>query len=186
MPLESYYQEMQDKIKKCEQKLATDLGKVRTGRAHPQLLDQVKVNSYGTEMPLAQLSSVHAEGARALVVTPWDKSQLAACEKAIRQADLGLNPSTQGGSIRVPLPELTAERRRDVIKIVTEIAETARIAIRNIRRAVIQDVKELLKDKQISEDEEKMASQKITKITQAGIERVDQALAQKEVDLSEL
>ncbi len=184
--LDTIFDDMRDKMTRSEQSLAGEFSKVRTGRAHPQLLDHIKVASYGSEMPLAQVANVHVEGARNLLITPWDKSLVAACEKAIRQSDLGLNPATSGESIRVPVPPLTEERRRDLIKLVKELAENAKISMRNIRRAALQEVKSLLKDKEITEDEEKSATNNANKITQEAVEKVDAMLSQKEAELLEV
>lgn len=184
--LDDIYSDMREKMSKSEQSLATEFGKVRTGRAHPQLLDHIKVPSYGSEMPLAQVANVHVEGARNLLITPWDKSLVAACEKAIRQSDLGLNPATSGDSIRVPVPALTEERRKDLIKLVKELTENAKIALRNVRRAGLQEIKALLKDKEITEDEEKAAANQANKMTQEAVEKVDAMLSQKEAELLEV
>ncbi len=184
--LDTIFADVTEKMEKSEQSLAAEFGKVRTGRAHPQLLDHIKVMSYGAEMPLSQVANVHVEGARNLLVSPWDKSLIAACEKALRQSDLGLNPATTGESIRVPVPPLTEERRKDLIKLVKEITENAKISVRNIRRSGLQDVKALLKDKEITEDEEKSAGNKINKTTQDFIEKIDTMFSQKEAELLEV
>jgi|TARA_B100000989_G_scaffold85028_2_gene61023 ribosome recycling factor len=174
------------RISKCKENLSNELSKIRTGRAHPQILDQIKVSSYGSEMPLSQVASVHVEGTRNLLVTPWDKSQINACEKAIRQSDLDLNPAIQGNSIRVPFPVLTEERRKDLVKIVKEQGEAGKVAIRNVRRSILQDIKTMLKDKEITEDEEKSAANKMNVKTQDAVAAIDKIIASKEVELSEV
>ena len=186
MTLDSCYAAMQERVEKGIKSFEAELAKIRAGRAHPQLLDHIKVSSYGGEMPLAQMASIHTEGARTLLVTPWDKSQVAACEKAIRMANLGLNPATQGQTIRVPLPALTEERRRDLIKLVKDTAEGARVTMRNARRSALQELKQMLKDKLLSEDEEKGATTNISKMTQEGIDRVESLLESKQHELAEI
>ena len=184
--LNEIYESISEKMLKAESSLANEFSKVRTGRAHPQLLDHIKVTSYGSEMPLSQVANVHVEGARNLLITPWDKSLVSACEKAIRMSDLGLNPAAVGESIRVPVPPLTEERRKDLIRVVKELSENAKISVRNVRRSGLQEVKQLLKDKEITEDEEKSAGNVINKKTQDFIEKIDKMLTQKENELSEV
>ncbi|WP_194362624.1 ribosome recycling factor [Neptunicella marina] len=166
--------------------LKSQLAKVRTGRAHPSLLDSISVNYYGADTPLNQLANVVAEDARTLALTVFDKSASAAVEKAIMQSDLGLNPMSAGAVIRIPLPPLTEERRKDLIKVVRGEAEQARVAIRNIRRDANSDVKELLKEKEIGEDDARKAEDNIQSITDDFVKTIDQMLAAKEKELMEI
>ena len=180
-----------DKIKKDSdsrmlksvETLKNDLGKIRAGRAHPGLLDQVRVDYYGQVSPLSQVANVVASDARTLTVTPWDKSMVPAIEKAIRDANLGLNPAPAGTVIRVPLPSLTEERRKELGKVVRGEGETARVAIRNVRRDANQHMKELLKKKLITEDEDKRAEGDIQKATDKAIAEVDKLVTTKEQEL---
>ena len=166
--------------------LRQELTKIRTGRAHTSLLDHITVEYYGSEVPLNQVSNVGVEDSRTLTVTPWEKDMVAKIEKAIMTSDLGLNPATAGTVIRVPLPPLTEERRKDMIRVVRNEAEGGRIAIRNIRRDAIHDVKELLKEKMIGEDDERRAEDEIQTITDSYIAEVDKTLAEKESELMEV
>lgn len=184
--LSEIYQDVNTKMTKARDGLDNELRKIRTGRAHPNLLDHVMVDSYGTKMPLPQVASISVEGARSLLVSPWDKSQVAACEKAIRIADLGLNPATHGESIRVPLPLLTEDRRKELVKMAKEVTENGKIAVRNVRRACLQEVKTLLKDKEISEDEERSAEEKVNQTTEKYIDQIQQLLNSKIQDLQEV
>lgn len=171
---------------KSVEALKQDLSKVRTGRAHTSLLDHIRVSYYGNEVPLSQVATVSVAEARMLTVTPWERNMVTAVEKAITSSDLGLNPSTAGNVIRVVLPALTEERRRDMVKIVRAEAETARVAIRNIRREALTSVKELLKEKEIGEDEERRAQDDIQKLTDRYIAGVEKVLQEKEADLMEV
>jgi ribosome recycling factor len=166
--------------------LRQELTKIRTGRAHTSLLDHITVEYYGSEVPLNQVSNVGVEDSRTLTVTPWEKDMVAKIEKAIMTSDLGLNPATAGTVIRVPLPPLTEERRKDMIRVVRNEAEGGRIAIRNIRRDAIHDVKELLKEKMIGEDDERRAEEEIQTITDKYIAEIDKTLAEKESELMEV
>lgn len=166
--------------------LRQELTKLRTGRAHTSLLDHVMVDYYGTATPLNQVSNVNVEDSRTLTVSPWEKSMVQAIEKAILTSDLGLNPVTAGTIIRVPLPPLTEERRKDMIKVVRHEAEGGRIAIRNIRRDALSDLKDLQKEKMIGEDDERRAHDEIQTITDKHIAIVDETLAQKESELLEI
>lgn len=166
--------------------LQQELTKIRTGRAHTSLLDHVTVEYYGSQVPLNQVSNVGIEDSRTLVVTPWEKDMVQPIEKAILTSDLGLNPATAGTVIRVPLPALTEERRKDMIRVVRNEAEGGRIAIRNIRRDALHDVKELLKEKMIGEDDEHRAETEIQSITDKHVANVDQVLAEKESELMEI
>lgn len=163
-----------------------ELAKIRTGRAHPSLLDHIKVDYYGNESPLSQAANVNIEDARTLTVTPWDKSMVQPIEKAIMESDLGLNPNTSGTVIRIPLPPLTEERRKDLIKVVRGEAENARVAIRNIRRDANHTLKELVKEKEISEDDERRAEADVQTLTDQHIKKVDEMLADKEKDMLEI
>lgn len=166
--------------------LQQELTKIRTGRAHTSLLDHITVEYYGSQVPLNQVSNVGVEDSRTLTVTPWEKEMVAKIEKAIINSDLGLNPATAGTVIRVPLPPLTEERRKDLIRIVRHEAEGGRIAVRNIRRDAIQDIKELLKEKLIGEDDEHRAEEEIQTITDKYIAEIDGVLAAKEDELMEV
>ena len=164
----------------------SELGKIRTGRAHAGLLDQVSVEYYGSEVPITQVANVVAEDARSLLVTPWEKDMVKAVEKAILTSDLGLNPATAGTAIRVPMPPLTEERRRDLVKVVKNEAENGKIAIRNIRRDANNDLKELLKEKEISEDDERRGQDIIQKLTDQYIKEIEALLVVKEQELMEV
>lgn len=166
--------------------LRQELSKVRTGRAHPSLLDHVRVSYYGSDMPLNQVANVSVQDARTLGVAPYDKGMVSAVEKAIRDSDLGLNPVTAGTLIRVPLPALTEERRRDLIKVVRHEAEAARVAVRNVRREANHALKELVKEKLVSEDQERRAEEEVQKLTDRFIAEVDKVLQAKESDLMEI
>jgi ribosome recycling factor len=163
--------------------LRADLAKVRTGRAHTGLLDHITVDYYGTPTPVNQVANVNLIDARTIGVAPWEKKMAATIEKAIRDSDLGLNPATVGELVRVPMPALTEERRRDLIKVVRHEAENARVAVRNVRRDAIAHLKDLLKSKSISEDDERRAQEDIQKLTDRFIAEVDKTLHVKESDL---
>jgi ribosome recycling factor len=171
------------KMQKTLEALKLDLGKVRTGRAHTGILDHVHVDYYGNATPLSQVANISLLDARTISVTPWEKKMVSAIEKAIREAGLGLNPSAMGDLIRVPMPALTEERRRDLTKVVRAEAENARVAVRNIRRDANTGLKELLKSKAISEDDDRRAMEEIQKLTDRHIAEIDKAVAAKEVDL---
>jgi ribosome recycling factor len=166
--------------------LQQDLTKIRTGRAHTSLLDHITVEYYGSQVPLNQVSNVGIEDSRTLIITPWEKDMVQPIEKAIMTSDLGLNPATAGTVIRVPLPALTEERRKDMIRLVRNEAEGGRIAIRNIRRDAMQDIKELLKEKMIGEDDERRAEGEVQDITDKHVSQVDELLAAKESELMEI
>jgi len=174
-----------ERMTKSVEALKQELSKLRTGRAHASLLDHITVSYYGTEVPLSQAASVTASDARTLTVAPWERKMVPEIEKAIRSSDLGLNPVAAGETIRVPLPALTEERRREMIRIVRHEAENARVAIRNVRRDANHSLKQLLKEKAITEDEDRRAEEDIQKITDKLIAEVDQLLKQKEADLME-
>ena len=173
----------EQKMQKSLETLKADLGKVRTGRAHAGLLDHVKVDYYGTPTPINQVAGVNLLDARTIGVSPYEKKMGGAIEKAIRESDLGLNPSSQGDLIRVPMPALTEERRRDLTKVVKAEAENARVAVRNVRRDALAHLKELQKSKSISEDEERRAQEDIQKLTDRFVGEIDKQLAVKESEL---
>ena len=163
--------------------LRHELAKIRTGRAHPSLLDHLRVSYYGSDVPLNQVANVSAEDARTLAVAPWEKNMVQAVEKAIMQSDLGLNPNTAGTVIRVPMPPLTEERRRDLIRVARHEAEQARVAVRNVRRDANSELKEAVKEKMISEDDERRGQDLIQKLTDKYVKEVDQVVEEKETDL---
>jgi ribosome recycling factor len=173
----------EQKMKKTVETLKTDLAKIRTGRAHTGLLDHIVVDYYGTPTPVPQVGNVTLLDARTIGVTPWDKKLTAAIEKAIRSSDLGLNPATMGETVRVPMPALTEERRKDLIKVVRHEGENARVAVRNVRRDAIHHMKDLLKQKKVTEDEERRAQDEMQKLTDRHIADIDKLLQQKETDL---
>jgi len=170
---------------KCVENFQADLKKLRTGRAHPSLIENMKVDYYGTDTPLKQVANISVEDARTLVVSPWEKNMVTAIEKAIHKSDLGLNPVSAGTVIRIPLPPLTEERRKDITKVARADAENARVAVRNVRRDVIADVKEALKEKLISQDEEKKAEVDIQKLTDKYVGDIDTQLADVKEALKE-
>ena len=174
----------EQKMKKTLETLKGDLGKVRTGRAHAGLLDHVMVDYYGTPTPIAQVANVTLIDARTIGVSPWEKKMASVIEKAIRDADLGLNPATMGEMVRVPMPALTEERRKELIKVVRHEGENARVAVRNVRRDANNQLKDLLKQKKAAEDEERRAQDEIQKLTDRHIADIDKLLQQKEADLT--
>lgn len=176
----------QQRMGKSVDSLNGELSKLRTGRAHPSVLEHLMVEYYGSNVPLTQVANIAVADARMLTVTPWEKSMVKVVEKAIMTSDLGLNPVTAGDVIRVPLPPLTEERRKDMTRLVRQEGEGARVAIRNIRRDVLGDIKTLLKEKDITEDEERRAHDDIQKLTDKFIAEADKLLAKKEEDLMEI
>ncbi len=176
----------EERMKKSVEVLGHNFNKIRTGRAHPSILDTVRVNYYGSEMPLSQVANIGVEDARTLTVTPWERNLVPDVEKAIMKSDLGLNPSTAGTVIRIPMPALTEETRKGYIKQARAEAENARVSIRNVRRDVLANIKDLLKEKEISEDQERKAQDDIQKLTDRFVADVDKALAAKEADLMEI
>lgn len=173
----------EERMKKTVEMLGHNFNKIRTGRAHPSLLDTIRVNYYGSDVPLSQVANIGVEDSRTLSVTPWERNMVPDIEKAIMKSDLGLNPSTAGTVIRIPMPQLTEETRKGYSKQARQEAEAARVSVRNIRRDVIADSKELLKDKEISEDQDRKAQDDIQKLTDRYIAEIDKALAVKETDL---
>jgi ribosome recycling factor len=181
--VENLFKDSDQRMQKNIVGLKNELSKLRTGRAHPGLLEHIKVDYYGNETPLSQVASISTESARVLAVTPWEKAMVPAIEKAILTSDLGLNPVTAGMVIRVPLPALTEERRKELVKVVRDEAEKTKVSIRNVRRDANTEIKTLLKDKKISEDEEKKAEVRIQKLTDQFIEEIDKISAEKEKEL---
>jgi ribosome recycling factor len=179
-------QDAKQRMEKTVEALKGQISKVRTGRAHPSLLDSVMVNYYGVDTPLKQLANITIEDSRTLALTVFDKSASQAVEKAIMTSDLGLNPAAAGTVIRIPLPALTEERRRDLVKIVRAEAEQARVAVRNVRRDANNDLKELQKEKEITEDDERRGNDEIQKLTDTYVAKIDELLAEKEKDLMEV
>lgn len=184
--LDQIRKDMQSRMDKAIETLKTDLGKLRTGRANAGILDSIRVDYYGNKSPLNQVANISVTDARTLTVTPWDKGQSQAIEKAIRESDLGLNPIASGGVIRVPLPALTEERRKELGKHVRAEGENAKVAIRNIRRDANQHIKDLLKKKLISEDDDKRAEAEVQKNTDKEIAEVDKLVAAKEKDIMQI
>ncbi|MCW8829116.1 MAG: ribosome recycling factor [Gammaproteobacteria bacterium] len=173
----------ESRMQKSIEALKGELSKIRTGRAHPSLLNHITVDYYGSQVPIGQVANISVEDSRTLAVTPWEKPMVSVVEKAIMTSDLGLNPSSAGTVIRVPMPPLTEERRRDLTKVVRNEGEHSKVAIRNIRRDANSDIKALLKEKDISEDEARGAEENIQKITDKYIAEVDQLVEAKEKDL---
>ena len=181
--IEEIRKDAASRMQKSIESLKHEFAKIRTGRAHTSLLDHIHVEYYGSDVPLSQVANIGVEDARTLTVSPWEKTMVAKIEKAIMSSDLGLNPATAGTLIRVPLPALTEERRKDLIRVVRHEAENGRVAIRNIRRDALHTLKELLKEKEISEDQERRAETEIQKLTDQHVAQVDQLLGEKEQDL---
>lgn len=173
----------EQKMHKTLEALKMDLAKIRTGRAHAGLLDHIMVDYYGTATPIPQVANVTLVDARTIGVSPWDKKMTAAVEKAIRDSDLGLNPASQGDTVRVPMPLLTEERRKELIKVVRHEGEAARVAVRNVRRDANSQLKDLLKQKKVAEDEERRAQDEIQKLTDRHVSEIDKMLQAKEADL---
>jgi len=184
--IDEIIEDARTRMGKSIESFKTELSKIRTGRAHSSLLDHIKVDYYGSEVPLAQAASVSVEDSRTLLVSPWEKSMVSVIEKAIMTSDLGLNPNTAGTAIRIPMPPLTEERRKDMVRIVRSEAENARVAIRNIRRDANNDFKDLLKEKEISEDDERRAQEEVQKLTDRFVQEADKLLATKEAELMEI
>lgn len=181
--IEDVQSDARSRMQKSIEAFRTELSKIRTGRAHPSLLDHVSVDYYGTPTPINQAANVTIEDARTLAVSPFDKGMVKAIEKAILESDLGLNPSTSGTLIRIPLPPLTEERRRDLIKVVKNEAEGARVAIRNIRRDANGTLKDLEKEKEITEDEMRRAEERIQKLTDEHVAQVESIFESKEKEM---
>ena len=184
--IEDIKKDASDRMQKSVVALTNSMAKIRAGRAHTSLLDQVMVPYYGSDVALSQVANVGIEDSRTLTVTPWEKPMLSVVEKAIMTSDLGVNPSSAGMTIRIPIPPLTEERRRDLVKVAKNEAEGARVAVRNIRRDANSTLKDLLKEKEISEDEERGAEEVVQKLTDAVIKQIEDVLAGKEADLMEV
>jgi ribosome recycling factor len=184
--IDEIQQDAEIRMKKSVEALQHELAKLRTGRAHPSLLDHIRVDYYGSEVPLSQVANIHVEDARTLSLTPWDKQMVSVVEKAILTSDLGLNPATAGTVIRIPMPPLTEERRRDLVRVVKQEGENARVAVRNIRRDANHQLKELVKEKMASEDEERRAEEAVQKLTDKYIAEIEKLLEAKEKDLMEV
>jgi ribosome recycling factor len=171
------------RMAKCVVAFRDQLKKLRTGRAHTSLIEHIKVDYYGTDTPLNQVANIATEDARTLTVTPWERSMIQPIEKAILKSDLGLNPNTAGQIIRINMPAMTEERRRDITKIVRSEAEAARVSVRNVRREVMTELKEMLKEKLIAQDDDRRAQEEIQKLTDKHVADIDQAMAEKEKEL---
>ena len=184
--IEDIKKEAEARMSKTLAALDTAFAKIRTGRAHPNLLDGISVSYYDTDTPLHQVANIHVEDGRTLVVVPWEKSMLQDVEKAILKSALGINPNVSGDGIRLPLPPLTEENRRDLTRVARAEAEQARVAIRNIRRDAKHDLKALLKDKDITKDEARRGEEVVQGLTDSKIKQIDAALAAKEADLMEI
>jgi ribosome recycling factor len=179
-------QDARGRMTKSIEAFKVELTKIRTGRAHPGLLNHITVDFYGSEVPIGQAANITVEDARTLAVTPWDKSMVSVIEKAILTSDLGLNPSTAGLVVRVPMPPLTEERRKELVKVVRELAENSRVAVRNIRRDGNSELKTLAKDKDISEDEEHKGQDLVQQVTNQATDEIESLLQTKEKELMEI
>jgi ribosome recycling factor len=184
--LEDIRKDATQRMQKCVQAFRNDLKKLRTGRAHPSLVEHLRVEYYGNEVPLNQVSNIVAEDARTIAITPWEKSMVQVIEKAIYKSDLGLTPTTAGVVIRIPLPPLTEERRRDLTKVVRHEAENARVAVRNVRREVMNELKEMLKEKLLGQDDDRRAQDEVQKLTDRHVAEIDQAASEKEKELMQV
>jgi len=184
--IDELMRDTEQRMQKCLEALQRALGRIRTGRAHPSLLESLKVSCYGAELPLQQAAKVSASDARTLMITPFDKANLAAIEKAVREADLGLNPTTSGEVIHVLLPPLTEERRRQLTRLARNETEQARVSLRNIRRDAIKDIKEMQSEGMISEDDDHRGEQQLQKLTDRYVGEVETLLAAKEKGLLEV
>ena len=184
--IDDILEDADSRMQKSIEALKNELTKIRTGRAHASLLDHITVEYYGSDVPLSQVANIATEDARTLSVTPWEKPMVQVVEKAIMNSDLGLNPASAGTVIRVPVPPLTEERRRDLVRVVKGEAESARVAIRNIRRDANSDLKMLEKEKEISEDDERRGQDNVQKLTDKYVQEVEVVLGEKEKDLMEI
>lgn len=173
----------QQKMQRSLEAFRSDLAKIRTGRAHTGLLDHIQVDYYGSNVPISQVANLTLIDARTIGVQPWEKKMVAVVEKAIRESDLGLNPATQGDLIRVPMPALTEERRRELTKVVKSEGESAKVAVRNLRRDANEQLKKLLKDKAISEDDERRAQDEVQKLTDKFVAEIDKLVQTKETEI---
>ena len=184
--LEDVKKDTAARMSKCVQTFQGDLKKLRTGRAHPSLIEHLKVDYYGSEVPLQQVASIAVEDNRTLVISPWEKAVVQAIEKAIFKSDLGLTPQTAGTVVRIPMPPLTEERRREITKMLRHDAENARVAVRNVRRDVMNDIKHKLKEKQVSQDDERRAETEVQKLTDKHVADIDALLAAKEKEVMQV
>jgi len=184
--LENLKKDAAERMQKCVVALRNELKKLRTGRAHTSLVEHIKVDYYGTDTPLQQVARITVEDARTLVVTPFDKGMVGSVEKAIMKSDLGLMPNTAGTVIRIPMPAMTEERRREMTKVVKHEAENARVAVRNVRRDVMTALKGMLKEKSVSEDDDRRAQEEVQKLTDKHVAEIDQVLAEKEKELMQV
>jgi ribosome recycling factor len=184
--LDEIYEDAELRMGKTIESTRLDLARIRTGRATPSLLDHVNVNYYGTPSPISQVATVSVSDARTLSVSPWEKNMVPLIEKAIMESNLGLNPITAGEIIRIPLPALTEDRRKEMTKIVRSEGENGKIAIRNIRRDALSDIKELTKEKEISQDDEKRGSEKIQQLTDRFVKKIDEVVTEKENEVMEI
>ena len=184
--LEDIKKDAVSRMAKCVYNFQADLKKLRTGRAHPSLIEHLKVDYYGSEVPLQQVASITVEEGRTLVISPWEKTVVQAIEKAIFKSDLGLTPMTAGTVIRIPMPPLTEERRREITKVLRHDAENARVAVRNVRRDVMADIKEMHKEKLVSQDDERRAETEVQKLTDKHIADIEAALAAKEKEVMQV
>ena len=184
--LEDVKKDARERMTKCVQNFQSDLKKLRTGRAHPSLIEHLKVDYYGSDVPLQQVASIAVEEGRTLVISPWEKAVVQAIEKAIFKSDLGLTPQTAGTVIRIPMPPLTEERRREITKVLRHDAENARVAVRNVRRDVMNDIKHKLKEKQVSQDDERRAEGEVQKLTDKHVADIDALLTAKEKEVMQV
>jgi ribosome recycling factor len=184
--LEDLKKDANERMQKCVAALRNDLKKIRTGRAHTSLIEHIKVDYYGTDTPLSQVARLSVEDSRTLVVTPFDKGMVQPIEKAIMKSDLGMMPNTAGTIIRIPMPQMTEERRRDMTKVVKHEAENGRVAVRNVRRDVMNSLKEMLKEKLVSQDDDRRAQDDIQKLTDKYVAEIEQALVEKEKELMQI
>ena len=184
--LEDIKKDAVERMQKCVASFRNELKRLRTGRAHTSLLEHIRVDYYGSEVPLQQVANIALEDARTLTVTPWERTMVQPIEKAIMKSDLGLMPNTAGTVIRVPMPPLTEERRRDLAKVVRHEAENARVAVRNVRRDVMNELREMLKEKLLSQDEDRRAQEEVQKLTDKHVAEIDQILADKEKELMQI
>ncbi|HXN80445.1 MAG TPA: ribosome recycling factor [Steroidobacteraceae bacterium] len=184
--LEDTKKDAATRMAKCVQNFQGDLKKLRTGRAHPSLIEHLKVDYYGSEVPLQQVASIAVEEGRTLVISPWEKSVVQAIEKAIFKSDLGLTPMTSGTVIRIPMPPLTEERRREITKVLRHDAENARVAVRNVRRDVMNAIKDMLKEKLVSQDDERRAELEVQKLTDKHIADIEALLSAKEKEVMQV
>jgi ribosome recycling factor len=184
--LEDLKKDAVERMQKCVVAFRNELKRLRTGRAHPSLLEHIRVEYYGNEVPLNQVANIALEDARTITVTPWEKTMVQVIEKAIMKSDLGLMPNTAGTVIRVPMPPLTEERRRDLAKVVRHEAENARVAVRNVRRDVNNEIKDMLKEKLLSQDDERRAQDEVQKLTDKHVAEIEQVLAEKEKELMQI